>query len=796
MPDKILNLVNEIVTNAENRRVARLVIQNDFANGNKIVLEGKELISFGSYSYLGLETDCRLKQAAIEGIQNFGLQYPSSRVYTSLPAYVELEMLFQQIFGAPVVLTTSLSLGHVGVLPVIVSKEDILILDQHVHSSVQDAAQRLKAKSIQLKIVRHNDLKALEAMIQEFSHRYSRVWYAIDSIYSMYGDVAPLEELYQLIQKYPSFHLYIDDAHGVSSYGKNGSGWVLEHIPLHDRIILTTGMAKAFGTMGGIFVIKNPEMYERVKNCTGSLIFSGGHPVPILSASIASARIHLSNEISSRQSELQGKLLYCHELLKKKGIPDISDPRTPIFFIALGLLKVGYNMVRRMIDDGFYVNLASFPAVSESRTGVRFTVTVNHSIDDIELLVDALAKNYPLALYDENVSTEDVRKAFRKVPCFPENAIDICVNNKLSELKIVHSNTISSIDTIKWDEEFKDSPLIRSNFLRQLEEVFSGNQNKEDNWKFHYFEVFNSNSERILSTFFTQIISKDDLLSLVHVSREIEKTRLTDKYFFTSETLMMGSLVTEGNHLNINRKNPSWRDALSLLLREIENLKDKENINAVILRDFANDRELFSCLSDESYLKIELPDSHRIVDLNWGDVHEYTEQFRKHRRRYLKKIVIENEGEFKVQIVQDPDESKVEEYWQLYLNVNRKSLEINNFDLPFAFFTKVLSSEGWEIIELIHKATSEIAAIMICNNCGHTYTPLLVGMNYELLQSNCYPQIIWQTILRGKELKADLIPLGFTASQIKRKFGATTEEKYGFVKMKDNFSLQLMNLLH
>ena len=794
MPDKTLNLVNDIVNNAENRGVARLVIQNDFAYGNKIVLHGKDLISFGSYSYLGLETDSRLKKAAIEGIQNFGLQYPSSRVYTSLPVYGELERMFEQIFGAPVVLTTSLSLGHAGVLPVLISKEDVLILDQHVHSSVQDAAQRLKAKSVQLKIVRHNDLNALERMIKECSSQYSKVWYALDSIYSMYGDVAPLVELYELVEKYSCFHLYIDDAHGVSSYGKNGSGWVLDQIQLHDRIVLTTGMAKAFGTMGGIFVIKDSSMYERVKNCTGSLIFSGGHPVPVLSASIASARIHLTDEISSRQKALADRLRYCHFLLRKKGIPDVSDPRTPIFFIALGLLKVGYNMVKRMIDDGFYVNLASFPAVSESCTGIRFTVTLNHSLADIESLVENIAKNYPLALNDENVATSDVRRAFRKVPSFPSKMIDINSKVKLNDLKLIHSTSITSLDRKAWDEEFMHSPLMQSDFLKQLEFIFSNNPKSENNWKFHYFKVIDSMNNVILSTFFTQTLAKDDLLSPAHVSNNIEEQRTEKRDFFTSEVLLMGTLVTEGDHLNLNRNHGLWKDAVSLLLKEIEEIKDQENINAVVLRDFVEDDELFACLSDDSYLKIELPESHRLVDTKWENNLEFAGQFRKHRRKYLRKIVFENEAQFDTRIVSNPSIEQVNAYWKLYLNVNRKSMEINNFDLPERFFLEILKREEWEVIELKLLDSKDLVAIMLCHLESDKYTPLLVGMDYQFLHTNCYPQILWQTIKRAKNHKVKEIPLGFTASQIKRKFGATTEGKFGFVKMKDNFSLLQLNL--
>lgn len=799
MPDKTINLVNDIVINAENRGVARLVIENTHAKGNKVILNEKEIISFGSYSYLGLETDKRLKLAAIDGIKRFGLQYPSSRVYTSLPAYVELESLFKQIFGFPVVLTTSLSLGHAGVMPVLMDNTDVLLLDQHVHSSVQDAAQRLKAKGVQLKIVRCNDLVALEKLVQEFSKRHSKVWYAIDSIYSMFGDVAPLKELYSLLEKYPAFHLYIDDAHGISSYGINGAGWVLDQIDFHERMILTTGMAKAFGTKGGVFAIRDPKLYELVRNCTGSLIFSGGHSVPVLFASIASAKIHLTDEITARQNSLADKIYYCHKLLKKKGLPDVSDPRTPIFFVGLGLLKVGYNMVKRMIDDGFYVNPASFPAVSESCTGIRFNITLNHSLEDIENLVNTIAKNYPLALNEENVKIDDIRKAFSKVASFPDKMIDLAAPNDSIELKLNSFHSVTELDHVKWNKLYSDQPLMKTDFLKSLESVFHSNPNKEDNWKFYYFEVLDPNDNIVLTTFFTRIYSKEDMLAPKNVSERLEQERLEqerldNKYFFASDVLVMGSLVTEGNHLIIDRSHSNWKQALSSLLNELEQIKDQENINTVVLRDFEMDKELFDFLRDESFLKMELPDSHRIINFEWESEVDFMAQFNKHRRSYLRKVVFAKSNNFNVKINTHPTSNETSSYWKLYQNVNRKSLEINNFDLPELFFEELIAYENWEVIELRLNGAVELIGMMLCHKSNETYLPLFIGMNYEYLDTNCYPQLLWQTIKRGKELGVLQIPLGFTASQVKRKFGATTEAKFGFVKMKDNFALMQMNL--
>ncbi|MFT5778684.1 MAG: 7-keto-8-aminopelargonate synthetase-like enzyme/predicted N-acyltransferase [Crocinitomicaceae bacterium] len=798
MSDKTINLVNDIVLTAEKRGVARLVIENESSDGKMIILENKELVSFGSYSYLGLEIDERLKKAAIQAIEKFGLQYPSSRVYTSLPMYVQLEEMFREIFGAPVLLTTSLSLGHAGVMPVLINREDVLILDQHVHSSVQDAAQRLKAKGCKLTMLRHNDLDALENNIIELSKKHPRVWYAIDGIYSMYGDVAPMKELEVLLNRYDSFYLYVDDAHGVSSYGKNGAGWVLSQIEFHKKMVLSTGMAKAFGTMGGVFAIRDPDLFEITRNCTGSLIFSGPHPIPILGASLASAQIHLSEEIVVRQNLLADKIYYCHKLLADAGLPDISHPLTPIFFIALGLIRVGYNLVKKMIDDGFYVNLASFPAVSESCTGIRFTITLHHSMADIENLVTSLVENYPMTLQEEGVSMQDIRKAFRKTPNFPKDTISIITKPDRSLLSIIYAESIAEIGKEKWNGLHADSSLLNWNFLNLLESVFKENIKKEDNWNFHYFQINDAMGSVVVSTVFTSVLVKEDMLSPKDVSNKLESEREDNPYFLSSNILMMGTLVTEGTQIYINRQSPEWQMAMRLLFRELERLKDNLNINSIFLRDFVVDDNLFDFLREESYLKVELPDSHNVISFNWNDEASFISQFKKHRKQYLKKIVMRNQDQFEVEIIQMPKSDQIKEFYNLYKNVNNKSDEINTFDLPEKLFHALLENgQEWELIRLsLEVDSSNAVAMMLCHKSSKVYTPLFVGLDYTYLSSNIYPAILWQTLKRANQLEVEMIPLGFTASQIKRKFGADSVPKFGFVKAKDNFDMMQVNLFH
>jgi 7-keto-8-aminopelargonate synthetase-like enzyme len=142
----VLELINEIVTNGKNRGVGQFTTEDEFYDGRIITVEGNKLINFGSCSYLGLELDERLKDGAIEAIKKYGVQFSCSRTYMSCTLYRELESLVRKIFDAPVVLSTSVSLGHHAVIPVVVGENDAIIMDQQVHASVQDAAIKMKEK--------------------------------------------------------------------------------------------------------------------------------------------------------------------------------------------------------------------------------------------------------------------------------------------------------------------------------------------------------------------------------------------------------------------------------------------------------------------------------------------------------------------------------------------------------------------------------------------------------------------------------------------------------------------------
>lgn len=795
-----INTVNDIIDKGRINNILQLYTEDEFYNGKTIKIDGKEMINFGSCSYLGLELDERLKQSAIEGIQRYGIQFSSSRSYVSSTPYNELEALIRQVFGMNVVLTPTTTLGHQAVIPVIVEPGDVILMDQQVHASVQFAVHYMQHKGIAVNVIRHNNMVELEAAIVKYSTHANRIWYMADGIYSMYGDFLPIDQIMKLIDIYPKFHLYVDDAHGMSWTGPNGRGYVLSKAEPHNKVIIGTSFAKGFGTGGGAFLFKDADLCQKVRNCGGPMIFSGPNQIPVLAASIASARIHLSEEINTMQEELKSNIQYCHDLLQKRNIPVVSNPETPIKFIGLGLARVGYNMVNRMLNDGFYCNLAVFPAVPETCAGLRFTITLHHSKKDIESMVNALAFHFPKALEEEGRTVSDIQHAFRKVIDFKiqEPQEPVKIRSIGANLRVQYENTIQSIPRELWD-----SLLQKGNFdwnwLDFLEKTFSNNDRQEYNWKFHYYIIWEENIP-VLATFFTTALNKDDMLASESVSYELEMKRLNDPYYLCSKTLMMGSLITEGQHLYIDRKRGNWKDILMLLLDQVWALQATEKANSLCLRDFPDeDKEIQDFFADQGFLKIALPDGHTIENVNWQGAEGYLKNFNARQRWYIKDSVLKNESDFDVEIVNDPTEDDISKWYELYRNVKGRSFQLNTFDLPKSFFRSMSKNKSCEILQLRLKQPGKEQGPLVgvtfnmitstLNYCG-----IVIGLDYNYLESHdVYKQTLFQSIIRAGVLKTNTIFLGFTASGIKKKFGAKASPQVAFIQQQDSFNMTVIN---
>lgn len=497
--NNLLDTIDEIITDAKNKGIVHLYTEDEAFTGRKVQINGKSLYHFGTTGYLGLEQDIRLKEAAFDAILKYGTQFPLSKTYLSFGIYKELEECLFKMYGNPVLVSKNSTLAHIGVIPSIVRDEDAVILDHQVHASAQNACQLLKPRGIHVDMIQHSNLQMLEDKIKEFGNKYNKIWYMVDGVYSMFGDCAPIAELLQLLDKYPKFHLYVDDVHGMSWAGKHGTGYVMGEVKkLHPKMVLVATLSKSFGASGGIIVFPDEELYRKVKTFGGPQTFSAQLEPPMVAAALASAKIHLSDEIYHMQQELATKITYCNSLLRQTNIPLVEENNCPVFFIGTGLPATGYNFVSRLMNEGFYVNLGVFPAVPVKNTGVRFTISRHNRLEDIEKLVDAIKYHYPKALEEENRTQNQVRKAFN-LRLIDEKPVAKPVAD--TALTLQHFTSIENLDQQEWDALLGANGSFDWQGLKCMEETFSNNDKPEDNWEFHYYIVRDSNHTPVLATF-------------------------------------------------------------------------------------------------------------------------------------------------------------------------------------------------------------------------------------------------------------------------------------------------------
>jgi 7-keto-8-aminopelargonate synthetase-like enzyme len=391
--ERLLTLFERNVRASQQRGLSALRVEDRNLDGAWITTGGRRLVNFGSCAYMGLNTDPRLKAAAKEAIDRFGPVFSSSTAYTSIGLYTELEERLKRIFHANVVVPPTTTLGHLAALPVLIGEGDAVLVDSQAHSTVHLATQILMAEGISVTAVAHNDMEVLTAAVEDACSRFDQVWYIADGIYSMLGDVAPVARIMDLVDRHDNLHVYFDDAHGFGWRGRNGRGWVLDAVPWHPRMVVAVSLAKSFGSGGAALAFPDAAMAERVQLSGGTMVFSGPlHPAQ-LGAAIASADIHLSPELEERQAVLEHQIKMMKTGLLAADLPVVNTDATPLWFVRVGGSEQALELGRRMMDDGFYLNFAAFPAVPVGQAGLRLTHTVYHTSQQIEAMIESLARN-------------------------------------------------------------------------------------------------------------------------------------------------------------------------------------------------------------------------------------------------------------------------------------------------------------------------------------------------------------------------------------------------------------------
>ena len=384
------------------------------ANGPNVIVDGNKLANFGSCSYMALEAQPELREAAHRAIDEYGTQFHFSRAYLQCELYLELEALLEQITGRHVVVAATTSLAHMSALPVLINDGDQIIIDQFAHASLHAAVQLVP--SVPLEILRHNRMDQLDTQLTRLRGQGGDVWYVCDGLYSMLGDFAPFEELRTLLDRHDHLRLYIDDAHSTSWTGKRGRGVALEHFAADERVVVALSLNKAFSAAGGALALPNRELGMRIRRCGGPMLFSGPIQPPMLGAAVGSARLHLGETFPQLQAELATRLDACVRELSASNLDLATLEHSPIFQVQCDSPRIAFAAAENMKARGYYCCVCVFPAVPMNRPGIRFTMTRHNQLNEIAPFVSALSDSFAavrgeLARLGDRAGLDDPREA-------------------------------------------------------------------------------------------------------------------------------------------------------------------------------------------------------------------------------------------------------------------------------------------------------------------------------------------------------------------------------------------------
>ncbi len=359
-------------------------------SGKTVETERGSMRNFASLGYLGLELRPELAEATAAATALYGTQFPFPRAMLECALYRELNEQLQMITGRPSFIGASTTLAHLASLPPLVEKNDAVLVEEGAHSSVHMAAKLVDG--VVQRVHLNDDIEELSRIISSLSSRCSKVWLLLDGIASATGSIAPWATLRELVNRFPKLHLYVDEAHSTTWTGKFGRGIALDLDIDPARLVSVLSLNKGFGAAGAAVALPSEAALNRVSRGSAAM-FSGAIQPPLLGAAVASANIHLSTTLPQLQSDLMLRIEQVLSLSLSHDIPLVDTAETPLFYVHTGDPDVTFRLVRNLADAGFYVCGVVPPVAPSELSGIRFSVTVHNSPEDILDFISELARS-------------------------------------------------------------------------------------------------------------------------------------------------------------------------------------------------------------------------------------------------------------------------------------------------------------------------------------------------------------------------------------------------------------------
>jgi glycine C-acetyltransferase len=360
----------------------------DGPQGAWLVVDGRQVLNYCSNNYLGLANHPRLISAAKEALDTYGIGPGAVRTIAGTTTlHDELESKLAAFKGVEAAI--SLQSGFVanaGVIPALVDQNDMIITDSLNHASIIDGVRLAKAGR---KIYAHADVFDLRVKLAEArGEGVGRILIVTDGVFSMDGDIAPLDRIDEAADEYEAM-VMVDDAHGEGVLGRGGRG-IVDHFGLHGRVEIEVGtMSKAFGVMGG-YVAGPQDLIDWLRQRSRPFLFSSAVTPPDVAACIASV------EILEESTELVDRLWANSRLFKEAMSStgfDIGRSETPITPVMLGDEKTAQEFSRRLFDEeAVFAQAIAYPTVQLGTARIRVMISAAHSESDLEHGATAFAK--------------------------------------------------------------------------------------------------------------------------------------------------------------------------------------------------------------------------------------------------------------------------------------------------------------------------------------------------------------------------------------------------------------------
>jgi len=354
------------------------------------IVDGKKVLMFCSNNYLGLSNHPRLKEAAIKAVQTHGAGSGSVRpIAGNMDLHIELERRLAKFKHAEASLVYQTGFAaNAGLIPQLAGKGDLIISDELNHGSIIDGVRLSHAERA---VYKHADPRDLQRVLEEaekHSPPYRRILVVTDGVFSMDGDIAPLDEIAEVSAEHGAM-VYVDDAHGEGVLGERGRG-IVSHFKLtRDKVHVEMGtFSKAFGVVGG-HVSGSRDLVNFAFNKSRTWLLSGSHPPAVAAACIAAIDV-LESE-PHHVKTLWENTAYFKKAMKDLGF-DIGNSQTPITPVIVGESGTAKKLSVRLFEEGIFALPIVFPMVARDKARIRTIVNAALARKDLDFAISAFEK--------------------------------------------------------------------------------------------------------------------------------------------------------------------------------------------------------------------------------------------------------------------------------------------------------------------------------------------------------------------------------------------------------------------